>query len=98
MFKEKSERFEAKPSQESNKASPISPNQMIQGKKPANQKDAPKRSGARGMRHLRPVSTTGRGGCHGQLGVPLPLHGCFGFMRPFVFQHEYSSVFAVFCL
>jgi len=38
-FEEKSKRFEAKPSQESNKTSSISPNQMIQGKKPANQKD-----------------------------------------------------------
>jgi len=34
------------PSEESYKASPISPNQLIQGKKPANKKDAPKRSGA----------------------------------------------------
>ena len=30
--------------------------------------------------------------------VPLPLPGCVGFLRPFVFPRNYSSVCAVFCL
>jgi len=68
---------DAKPSEESCKASPISPNQLIQGKKPASQKDARKRSGAGEQStsdHEAPravVATT--------TVVAVPLPSCFGF-------------------
>ena len=98
-FEEKSKRFEAKPSQESSKASPISPNQMIQGKNP--QTKTMHQNATERENGTPPAS---RGGCHGQpvvasmVAVPLPLPNCSGFLRPFVFPRQYSSVCAVFCL